>query len=187
MPDYKDCRFSVSGVRSIHNAPLRKQYDEAKKKWAKEKGGGQPMPPDMDVYHGTHTSNVEAIATNNISMAKKGKLDPGWFGAGLYFSKHADYCFMYCQLGGKLAVAKAGQEGRLLRFRVMPGRINQLSELATGKPQKEGFDSNVSPEDFELVLFQETLALPTHIIDFKVEVAKGSNFNQSVEKKGPHA
>jgi len=79
---------------------------------------------------------------------------------------------------------QAGDRGRLLRFTVLPGRVHQLSGMAYGHAQTDGFDSNLTPNHFELVLFDSNFALPTHVIDFAVTAAAGANFDSSVEKHG---
>jgi len=86
MPQYTNLHIAVTGVHAIHNHALAQAFAAAKAARAKVKGD----VTEATVYHGTHPDNISKIALNNISMKHKGKLDPGWFGAGLYFSKFAD-------------------------------------------------------------------------------------------------
>jgi hypothetical protein len=171
MPDYLTMKFVITGVHKINNPKLLKQYETAKAARKQQKGN----IAEKTVYHGTRTSNIPVIAQNNLSMSKKGQLDPGWFGAGLYFSPHADYCMMY-HTTGKFGPVKIGDRGRLMVFQVMPGRINQLQTLDLGQPKHAQFDSNLSKNGFELVLFDEQFVLPSHIIDFEAKHAPGQKF-----------
>lgn len=185
MPDYHTLKFDVTAVHKIHSPNLAAVYEKAKKLRAEQATakGCADLGVEWTVYHGTHPDNITHIALHNLSMSHKGKLDPGWFGAGLYFSQHADYTLMYSTVG-EFRPVKAGDRGRLFRFQVMPGRIKQLQSLALGQPQTAGFDSHLTPTQYELVLFDNRVVLPTHVIDFIVSPAAGAKFTQSVEKNG---
>ena len=82
--------FRVTGVDRIENESLTRQFDESMRHF-QEKGYN---PPDrsaiLTAYHGTRQSNIESIVQHNLSVERKGQIDEGWRGAGLYFSQHAD-------------------------------------------------------------------------------------------------
>jgi len=120
-------------------------------------------------------------------MEKKGQLDNGWFGAGLYFSRHADYVMAYKTTSDKLNDIQADQSGQLLQFDILPGRIYQTTseENFKGAPRQVGYDSHVPPNGFEYVMFDSRHVLPRYVISFKVEEAAGASFDGSVEQKGP--
>jgi hypothetical protein len=179
MPDYHGLKFTVNAVHSVHNPNLVALFVKAKDEM--QKNGIAVV--EQIVWHGTHPDNIASIVSSNLSMSKKGKLDPGWFGAGLYFSPFADYSFMYSTVG-EFRRVKAGDRGRLLRFVVLPGRVHHLKDLALGQPQHPNYDSNLTPNKFELILFNNHRILPTHVLDFSVSQGVGQKFEGSVEQKG---
>ena len=135
------------------------------------------------VYHGTHPDNIAAIIQNNLSMEKKGQLDSGWFGAGMYFSQYADYCMQY-HTTGKFERVKAGDSGKLLQFDILPGRMHQLEEVKMGGEREMNFDSHCSPNEFEYVMFDPRHVLPRYVISFEVMLGAGAKFNGSIEQTG---
>ena len=135
------------------------------------------------VYHDTRPGTIPAIVRDNLQLSHAGETDSGWFGAGLYFSKHADYCMQYYSTGAFQRV-KAGDTGKLLRFDILPGRMHQMQSVKTGCARKEGFDSHVSPNQFEYVMFDSRHILPTHVLSFEVLQAPGASFNGSAEQMG---
>ena len=176
MPAWTDWTFKVVGVEQVHNPKLSTAYEQAK---AVRKAAG--FPEEMTLYHGTRP-NIESIVRHNLSMAKKGQLDPGWLGAGLYFSEHADYTLMYSTWPSKHLQAK--QRIKILRFAALPGRIQQLTSLQNGQPKHPQYDSNRSTNGFEIILFDAQFCLPKFVIEIELQQAPGAKFNGSHEQKG---
>jgi hypothetical protein len=134
------------------------------------------------MYHGTDERNIPSILQKNLLMTKKGDRDPGWFGAGLYFSKHADYVFAY---SNGVAPVQPGHKGKILLFKTLPGRQNSCTSLTMGHERAEETDSSVSPNGYEHVMFDARHVLPTHVSSFSAEIAPGSKYDASVERLGP--
>jgi len=178
MPAHADLSFHLRAVQQVHNPKLEKLYAQA---WQQRKDEGHPDGHESLVYHGTRESNILSIVNNNLSMSKKGQLDSGWFGAGLYFSPHADYCFMYAK---QLQPLLMGTCFKILQFAILPGRINQLSGLQHGQPKHPNFDSNRSTNGYEFILFDSKYCLPKHVLEVEVKAAPGAKFNGSHEQKG---
>jgi hypothetical protein len=101
--------------------------------------------------------------------------------SGLYFSPHADYTLFYAN-GVKQAAA--GQRLQILCFSVLPGRVQQLSELQTGQPKHPNYHSNRSTNGYELILFDSRFCLPVYVLDVQVAAAPGAKFSGSQEQKG---
>lgn len=187
MPKSKAAHLDlrVTAVEEVVNERLTSQFYQALRH-LQEMGFN---PPDrsaiLTVYHGTHQSNIPAIVDNNLSIEKKGQLDSGWLGAGLYFSQHADNVMAYMTTSNKFNDVKAGQSGKLLQFDILPGRMNRLANVKEGVSRELFYDSHVTPNGFEYVLFDARHVRPRYVISFNVEAAAGASFEGSVEQNGP--
>jgi hypothetical protein len=121
------------------------------------------------VYHGSTSHSLQAIAKNGFlkpemldSMANPvPTLDPGYFGRGIYHGFAADYAIHYAEYYKK--------SDQILLSMVLPGRSYTVKKGGEkyGKACEPGFDSHVSPESKEIVLFQSEQILPLFIIRFK--------------------
>ena len=84
--------------------------------------------------------------------------DPGWYGAGIYFSEHT---------AGSQAYDRAGQ--RLLLCQLLLGKSLPLnrSQRMDGQPCKAGFTSHNMGNGAELVMFDMAAILPTYIVHYQ--------------------
>lgn len=57
-------------------------------------------PKRLIVYHGTSPNNFSSIFNEGLSIKKKGKLDGGWFGSGLYVTTQPQYAAHYTKYQG---------------------------------------------------------------------------------------
>ncbi|KAJ3093637.1 Elongation factor 1-beta, partial [Phlyctochytrium bullatum] len=145
-------------------------------------------PSDVYVaFHATPEQNIERICRHNLSLAKVGATDKGYFGKGLYFSAHADYCARYIHKGGHKELVP-GDAGKMIMFDILPGKQYQLSDATVasmGMERKKGFDSHVSPKKAEWVLFDPAQCVPRAVISFRaVESVKskiGGGFEPRVK------
>lgn len=176
MYSVQQLRIKLVNVQQVCNSKLKHTYEAAKKQREKEGYAGEEI-----VYHGTNAVNIPHIVQHNLSMSKIGKLDPGWFGAGLYFSPHADYALIY---SNNLKPVVQGQRIKILQFAALPGKVQQLKELHMGQPKHSQFDSNRSTNKFELVLFEAKFCLPLHVLELDISIAAGAKFEGSQEQKG---
>jgi hypothetical protein len=178
MPPYVGVKFTVNLIEKVQNARLKEQFCRSWQHFA-----DRNYPTEVvRMYHGTDVRNIPSILQNNLLMTKTGDRDPGWFGAGLYFSTHADYVFMY---SNNLAPVKPGHKGKILVFNTLPGRKNSCTNLRMGHERTDETDSSVSPNGYEHVMFDSRHVLPTHVISFSAEVAPGAKYDASVERLGP--
>ncbi|KAJ3111840.1 Elongation factor 1-beta [Phlyctochytrium bullatum] len=123
------------------------------------------------LFHGTPNENVESICRNNLSMAKKGANDDGYFGSGLYFSDKVDYTTPYTR--SPATPVGVGATGKVIVFKVLLGKTQHLSETQNmmGAELLPGIDSYVSPKEFEYVIFNSAQCMPTHVIEWVAEKA----------------
>ncbi|KAJ3091602.1 hypothetical protein HDU96_003016, partial [Phlyctochytrium bullatum] len=144
-------------------------------------------PSDVyTAFHATPEQNIERICNENLSLSFAGATDTGYFGKGLYFSAHADYCARYIQKGGVRELVD-GDEGKMIMFDILPGKQFQLSDdtgPSMGQQRKIGFDSHVSPMKAEWVLFDPAQCVPRAVIAFRavasVRIKIGGGFEQPV-------
>jgi hypothetical protein len=182
MPAYSGLKFIITRVEKVHNTELETQF-YASLEFFHKQGYNQDHAIHR-LYHGTLPTNIPDILRNNLSMTKKGQLDPGWFGAGLYFSQHADYVMQYKTTGSFRRVV-AGDQGTLLQFDTLPGRVRTLAKLEMAGQRLDYTDSNVTPNGYEHVLFDNRHVLPRYVIHFEVRSGSGAKFDGSLEQMGP--
>lgn len=182
MPKYRDFKFRITAVEKIENPRLKQRFYDALQ-FMNEQGYHAEAHPIQHVYHGTHPKNIHDIVRNNLSLSKAGQTDDGWFGRGLYFSRWPDYCMMYGTTGAMRPV-QTGDEGRLIRFSILPGRVHHLQSMSMGKARMPLCDSVLSPNKFETILFDTNHCLPTYVIHFVVDNAPGNVFDGSIEQHG---
>lgn len=182
MPAYAHLAFDITQIHRVENAKLRSQFHQTTIDMY-EKGQHSKSEPVRTVYHGTRPRNIDSIVRENLSMEKKGQTDSGWFGAGMYFSRYADYCMQYYTTGQWKRV-EAGDRGRLLQFDIMPGRQYQVDHARMMIARRDGFDSHVSPTGFEYVMFDARHIRPRYVIDFEVRQAPGAAFTGAPEQTG---
>jgi aprataxin and PNK-like factor len=121
------------------------------------------------VYHGSTSKALKAIAKQGFLEPKElahmsdsiSTLDPGYFGHGIYQGFAADYAIHYAE--------RYKNSDKILLSIVLPGRsyIVKKGGEKYGQDCEPGFDSHISPESKEIVLFQSAQILPLFIIRFK--------------------
>jgi hypothetical protein len=179
LSTYDSVRFELTRIDKVNNDALSGAFYGR----LKALHDAHHSPAVLEVYHGTHPRNIPLILANNLQMHKAGQLDKGWFGAGLYFSKHADYTFIY-NTTGEFRPVEAGDEGCVLQCSILPGTSYPTTKLMMGAPCQAGFDSHVSPNGFEHVVFSSDQILPRYVLHYKVVAAPGSFFDGSIEQTG---
>ncbi|KAJ3379961.1 hypothetical protein HDU84_006265 [Entophlyctis sp. JEL0112] len=156
---YPDINFRITAVYKVTNPELSRTFQE------KQKQLGCPV---VEAFHGTKAANVKDICTKNVSMAKAGSTDAGYFGKGLYFSKYADYTFAYAHAGVAENI-KPGQPGTVIMFQILLGRQMRVASLTMGADRTAGYDSHVSPKGCEWVIFDNSQCLPVYVFEFEGE------------------
>lgn len=182
MPAYARLTFRITQIHRVENARLTSQFHQSMIDMY-ERGYHSTKEPIRTVYHGTRPENIDSIVRENLAMDKKGQTDSGCFGAGMYFSRYADYCMQY-HTTGQWKRVEAGDRGRLLQFDILPGRQYEVDHARMVIARRDGFDSHVSPNEFEYVLFDARHILPRYVIDFEVGEAPGAAFTGTPEETG---
>jgi hypothetical protein len=121
------------------------------------------------VYHGSSPKSLQAIAKSGFlepdmltkMSGKISTLDQGFFGRGIYHGFAADYAIHYAE--------HYKESNEILLSMVLPGRsyIVKKGGEKYGQAREPGFDSHISPESKEIVLFESRQILPLFIIRFK--------------------
>jgi len=181
MSSFAGLKFTPTRIQRVHNPPLADAFNAARMQLQARR-----RPDNVEVaFHGTNPRNLPAILRSNLQLRHRGSTDSGWFGRGIYLSRHADYVLAYYTSGqDSVAPVKAGDEGQLLMFDVLPGLPYRLRGTVTGCDLKAGYDSHVSPTEFEIVLFDSSRLVPRYLIDYRVTRAAGPRFDGAAEKTG---
>jgi hypothetical protein len=180
MPAYNGLKFEITAIERVDNITLADQFHASHRYFYEQHSHSSESV--RTVYHGTLSASIPSIVQENLSMAKKGSTDAGWFGGGLYFSKYADYCMMYASANKKPLTA--GKSCKLIQFDIVPGRIHQMDEVKVGALRTPGYDSHVSPNGFEYVMFESNHILPRYVISINVVKAARVKFPGSIEEEG---
>ena len=118
------------------------------------------------VYHGSSAESLRSIAKDGFfevnvlddSSRQIAALDKGYFGRGIYHGMAADYAIHYAE--------KYRKSNQILLSVVLPGRsyIVKKGGEKFGRTCELGFDSHISPELKEIVLFRSAQVLPMFIL-----------------------
>ncbi|KAL8572703.1 hypothetical protein ACOMHN_049832 [Nucella lapillus] len=150
-------RYQVTKVQYVVNSTLVKKFKAGREKLKKTRGEDMSYP--VLGFHGTDESNIVPICESGFRMpgesAFKEKTDAGWYGAGIYFSEYPSYSMDYID----------GAE-RLLLCQVLPGKVYDCTEIKEGSKLQKGFDSHMSPDKKELVIFNSDCILPNYIVHY---------------------
>ncbi|CAF1201094.1 unnamed protein product [Adineta steineri] len=155
-------QFRLCGLRIIRNKKLFDNFNN----YRDYLGENSQI---LFVYHGSSSKSLEGIAKNGFlephmldNVANKiSILDQGYFGRGIYQGFAADYAIHYAESYKK--------SNEILLSMVLPGRsyIVKKGGEKYGQVCESGFDSHLSPENKEIVLFQSKQILPLFIIRFE--------------------
>ncbi|XP_071157641.1 uncharacterized protein [Mytilus edulis] len=150
--------YTVTKVQYAVNPPLVKQFHESMDDLKKQRGEELSFP--VLAFHGTEQKNIKPIVENNFKVpGEKGfthRTDTGWYGKGVYFSEYPSYSMGY--------ISGASQ---LLLCQVLPGKVFHCTNLIHGAEMKKGYDSHMSPDKKELVVFNCHHIIPAYIVHYK--------------------
>ena len=82
---------------------------------------------------------------------------PGWYGKGVYFSEYPRYSMNYIR-----------DSSKLLLCQVLPGKVYRCRHIIQGESLRPGFDSHMSPDGKEVVVFNAHHILPSYIVHYSV-------------------
>eukprot|EP01049_Picozoa_sp_SAG25_P016386 SAG25_NODE_3742_length_983_cov_1.033937_1_plen_117_part_00 len=116
------------------------------------------------MFHGTSKESIDSIMTGGFRLEKVGSAtDPGYFGAGIYFSEQTAYSQAYDRAGGKLLLCQ------LLLGK--PYCVNTIlgtpSPELHGKPCKHGYTSHDINDGSEVVMFDMAAILPSYVVHYQ--------------------
>ncbi|XP_076460800.1 uncharacterized protein LOC143293605 [Babylonia areolata] len=152
-----DQKYRVSKVQYVVNPTLVKKFKAARENVKKTRGEDMSYP--VLGFHGTDENNITPICETGFRMPGqsgfKEKTDAGWYGAGIYFSEYPSYSMDY--IDGAT---------RLLLCQVLPGKVYNCTEIKEGSKLQKGYDSHMSPDKKELVIFSSDCILPSYIVHY---------------------
>ncbi|KJE97783.1 hypothetical protein CAOG_07882 [Capsaspora owczarzaki ATCC 30864] len=153
--EYKYC---VTCVEYVVAPRLVRRFQQARQHMADQLGPSEALP--VLAFHGTSPSNLTSICEQGFRMPGDpdfvATTDDGFFARGAYFSEYPGYAMGYIEGHTKLLVCQ-----------VLLGRSHRCTELILGQERVPGFDSHVSPDGRELVVFDSAHILPCYIVHFE--------------------
>jgi ankyrin repeat protein len=147
---------AVTSVRYCCSPKLLQAFEEKQRQYAEQLG--EEHAQVTYGFHGTNSRDAIAhITKNNFDLKKVGSVtDPGWFGAGMYFSEHTAVAAGYDRTGGQLLICK-----------VLMGKPFLMTEVNEGCSLMRGYTSHVNSLDGEeLVIFDMAAILPIYVVSF---------------------
>lgn len=154
-------KYRLKSLYAIRNASLFKNFNDCRRSFV----GKDSV---LYVYHGSSADGLRMIAKHGFrepdSKASDDEiikaLDGGYFGRGIYHGYAADYAILYSE--------RYRKSNEILLSAVLPGRSYSVKKGGEkfGEICEPGYDSHVSPEKKELVIFRSEQILPLFIIEF---------------------
>ncbi|XP_027756970.1 zinc finger CCCH-type antiviral protein 1-like isoform X2 [Empidonax traillii] len=155
--------YSILKIQRIQNPSLWKVFQWQKEKMKRENGGKEVQ--EKLLFHGTNTTSMEAICTQNFDWRICGKNGTN-YGMGSYFARDASYSHAYCQ---------ATEKGNMMFVaRVLVGDYIKGNAAYVRPPKKsvDGLwfydscvDDELNPSVF--VIFEKHQIYPEYIIEYK--------------------
>lgn len=155
----------VTRVDYVVNPPLLAAFDAKRQEFTRLHGEAAGKP--ILAFHGTNDeAALQSILRHNFDIARlaAGSGDNGYYGAGIYFSEYTNTALGY-----------AGGGGALLLCKVLPGRQFNCPGGMLGAPLQDGFDSHLSPDGTENVIFDNTQILPCYCVHYAAGAAPVNN------------
>jgi hypothetical protein len=170
----------IDRIEPLHNPKLQKRYAAKRAEWSARRVGGLPVPLNEElVFHGTPTeANLESILKVNLSCDRVGETtgNRGWYGAGMYVTRHAAAALRYNMWVGPVLDRKQdfAAPRRMLVCRVLLGRTFEIPENSVdfvGSCKEPGFDSHRGRDrwdvDWQLCLFDSAQVVPAYIVHYR--------------------
>jgi hypothetical protein len=143
--------YSVGEVEYIVNPKVVKDFNQGKLDLSKKHDFLVESMKPVILFHGTTEQNMENILKTNFLIEKIGsKTDMGWYGKGFYFSEYPG-----------LSMGYSGHS-YLLVCLVYAGNAYKMANINTGCPLQQGYDSHISPDGSEVVIFNPKNILPCY-------------------------
>jgi len=159
--------YRLTDVEYAVNPEIVKKFDEAKLKLAKRHGFLPESMKPVYMFHGTSESNMENILKTNFLISKVGSTtDLGWYGRGIYFSEFPGTSISYSR-----------GNPWLLLCAVFVGKTFKMTQIETGCALKEGYDSHISGDGSEVIIFDTDCILPCYKIKWVQNTNNQSNPN----------
>ncbi|KAH3763551.1 guanylate-binding protein [Pelomyxa schiedti] len=150
--------FKVTKVEYIVNPPHVKAFRRKRAQLATKMPWSETNP--ILVFHGTAEENITSIVRNNFQLRYVGSsTDSGWWGAGIYFSEFPSLSMGYVRSGSKFLLAQ-----------VLLGKPFLCTDRMDGAAKVPGYDSHISPDKTEIIIFDSDQILPYYVIHYGATV-----------------
>jgi len=146
--------YKVTKVEYIVNPPLVKQFQQRRLKLAEHMEWNDTRP--ILAFHGTSETAIDNIVKNNFDFSKIGAStgNMGYYGKGIYFSEYPGYSMGYVRGGNKILLCL-----------ILIGNSYKTA-YNVGCTLKDGYDSHISTDGNEIVIFQPDAILPCYVVHY---------------------
>lgn len=146
--------YKLVEVEYIVNPMIVKNFEASKLRLALRHGFLPESMKPVYMFHGTSEKNMENILLTNFLISKVGSTtDMGWYGKGIYFSEFPGTSISYSR-----------GNPYLLLCAVFVGKTYKMNQIQTGCELKEGYDSHISGDGSEVIIFDTDCILPCYKI-----------------------
>lgn len=185
-------QYEIVKVEYTHNDRLRTAFDAKRSEY--DRLYGSHHHETRLGFHGTKEEHLNPILKNGFDVAKVGtSTDPGYWGAGIYFSENTVTSIGYSRGLGKLLLSqillgkpyiippgtqpyKVNQSVlqrlscialRRMQLRIWKTDLVASPVLQLGRKVKEGFDTHILGDGDEIVVFDNNAMLPMFVIHYR--------------------
>eukprot|EP01047_Picozoa_sp_COSAG01_P023663 COSAG01_NODE_1439_length_10302_cov_21.631775_3_plen_1284_part_00 len=162
MLQNKSVKSNILQIEYYVDPKLERNFDAKKQEYNQRFGEGNHET--RLVFHGTRPENIDSIMTGGFRLEKVGSAtDPGYWGAGIYFSEQTAYSQAYDRAGGKLLLCQLllGKP-----YRLTNQNLGTPHPELHGKPCKRGYTSHDINDGSEVVMFDMAAILPSYIVHY---------------------
>ncbi|KAL3843271.1 hypothetical protein ACJMK2_021213 [Sinanodonta woodiana] len=162
----------IHGIKRIQNRTTYQQYALRKKSMQQSPQRLQhnPQPLEMLLWHGTALDKVNTINLNgfNRSYISRTNENDAKYGKGVYFSTHSEN-----ECNDNYTVKDSKGHKHMYRCKVLTGNVKHLTQdyseryPPTDPTTGIKYDSTLSPNKVEYVIYSDTQSYPEYLIEFE--------------------
>lgn len=146
--------MEVESVEYVVTPEFIVRFESAKQRLAAKYDWLPESIKPVLLFHGTREENIEPILKTGFLLSKVGSsTDMGYYGRGLYFSEWPHLSIQYSR-----------DSRRLFLCLVIVGKAFRMDKVVTGCPLTDGYDSHISPDGSEVVIFDTDCIMPLYVV-----------------------
>ncbi|KAI3383281.1 hypothetical protein SNEBB_009976 [Seison nebaliae] len=165
--------MQIEKVEYIVSPNLIENFQKTKLEFEKKYPENEKYSSPILAFHGTDVGNIESICQNGFFTQKSKKFyhatDSGYWGGGVYFSEYPNYSMSYIKGATKILLCQ-----------VLLGKSYLCQQQMNGKSLMSGFDSHMSPNKKELIIFKTSQILPQYIVYYNTKATEFKYISKAI-------